>query len=58
MYTQQPDAACVSTDLKFDKWVKELVNDSDRDFILTGIREGFDLIQRDANVLPAFTINN
>lgn len=55
---QQPDAACISTDLKFDIWANELINDSDRDFILTGIREGFDLIQRDANVLPAFTKNN
>ncbi|KAJ7386279.1 hypothetical protein OS493_010684 [Desmophyllum pertusum] len=49
----QPDAACISTDLKFDIWANELINDSDRDFILTGIQEGFDLIQRDANVLPA-----
>ena len=55
---QQPDAACISTDLKYEIWAKELLNDADKDFILNGIREGFDLIQRDATVLPAFTRNN
>lgn len=55
---QQPDAACISTDLKYEIWAKELVNDPDKDFILTGVQEGFDLIQRDATVLPAFTKNN
>ena len=55
---QQPNAACISTDLKYEIWAKELANDLDRDFILNGIREGFDLIQRDATVLPAFTKNN
>ena len=28
---QQPDAACISTDLKYEIWAKELANDSDRD---------------------------
>ena len=55
---QQPNAACISTDLKYEIWAKELVNDLDRDFILNGVREGFDLIQRDTTVLPAFTKNN
>ena len=55
---QQPNAACISTDLKFDIWADKLANDSDRDFILTGIREGFDLIPRDANLLPVFAKNN
>ena len=55
---QHPNAACISTDLKYEIWAKELVNDADRDFILNGVREGFDLIQRDATVLPAFTKNN
>lgn len=55
---QQPNAACISTDLKYEIWAKELANDLDRDFILNGVREGFDLIQRDATVLPAFTKNN
>ena len=55
---QQPDAAFISTDLRYEIWAKELVNDSDRVFILNGAREGFDLIQRDTIVLPAFTKNN
>ena len=42
---QQPNAACISTDLKYEIRAKELVNDLDRDFILNGVREGFDLIQ-------------
>ena len=57
-YAQQPDAACISTDLKYEIWAKELANDLDRDFILNGVREGFDLIPRDTTVLPAFTKNN
>jgi len=57
-YAQQPDAALISTDLKYEIWVKELANDLDRDFILNGVREGFDLIPRDTTVLPAFTKNN
>ena len=36
----------------------ELVNDPDKDFILTGVQEGFDLIPRNATVLPALTKNN
>ena len=55
---QQPNAACISTDSKYEIWAKELANDLDRDFILNGIREGFDLNQHDATVLPAFTKNN
>ena len=31
---QQPNASCISTDSKFDIWVKALINDSDKDFIL------------------------
>ena len=57
-YAQQPDAACISTDLKYEIWAQELANDLDRDFILNGVREGFDLIPRDTTVLPAFTKNN
>ena len=57
-YAQEPDAACISTDLKYEIWAKELANDLDRDFILKGVREGFDLIPRDTTVLPAFTKNN
>ena len=49
-YAQQPDAACISTDLKYEIWAKELANDLDRDFILIGVREGFDLIPRDTTV--------
>ena len=30
----------------------------DRDFILNGVREGFDLILQDTTVLPAFTKNS
>ena len=56
-HAQQPNAACISTDLKYEIWAKELANDLDRDFILNGVREGFDLIQRDATVLPALTKN-
>ncbi|XP_073237719.1 uncharacterized protein [Porites lutea] len=37
---------------------KELANNLDRDLILNGVREGFDLIPRDTTVLPAFTKNN
>ena len=48
---QQPNAACISTDLKYEIWAKELANDLDRDFILNCVREGFDLIQRDTTVL-------
>ena len=54
-YAQQPDAACISTDLKHEIWAKELANDLDR---LNSVREGFDLIPRDTTVLPAFTKNN
>ena len=57
-YAQQPDAACISTDLKYEIWAKELANDLDRDFIPNGVREGFDLIPRDTTVLPAFAKNN
>ena len=35
---------------KYEIWAKELANDLDRDFILNGIQEGFDLIQRDITV--------
>lgn len=55
---QQPEAAFISTDLKYEIWAQELVNDPDKDFILTGVQEGFDLIPRDATVLPALTKNN
>ena len=55
---QQADAACISTDLKCEIWAKELANDSDRVFILNSVQEGFDLIQQDTIVLPAFTKNN
>ena len=55
---QQPNTACISTDLKYEIWAKELANDLDKDFILNGVREGFDLIQRDTTVLPTFTKNN
>ena len=44
---QQPEVACISTDLKYEIWAQELANDPDKDFILTGVQEGFDLIQRD-----------
>jgi len=50
---QQPNAAGISTDLKYEIWAKELANDLDRDFILNGIWEEFDLIQEDSTVLPA-----
>ena len=30
-YAQQPNAACISTDLKYEIWAKELANDLDRD---------------------------
>ena len=49
-YAQEPDAACISTDLKYEIWAKDLANDLDRDFILNGVREGFDLIPRDTTV--------
>ena len=55
---QKPEEAHISTDLKFDTWAKELANDPGKNFILAGVQEGFDLIQRDASVLPAFTKNN
>ena len=29
---QQPNAACISTDLKYEIWAKELANDLDRDY--------------------------
>ena len=50
---QQPNAAGISTDLKYEIWAKELANDLDRDFILNGVWEEFDLIQEDSTVLPA-----
>ncbi|KAJ7394558.1 amiloride-sensitive sodium channel [Desmophyllum pertusum] len=56
--TQQPDAAQVSTDLIFETWATELVNDSDKEFILSGVRESFHLLPVDVTVIPAFTKNN
>ena len=57
-YAQQPDAACISTGLKYEIWAKELAKNLDRDFIRNGVREGFDLIPRNTTVLQAFTKNN
>ena len=56
--TQQPDAAQVSTDLIFETWATELQNDLDKEFILSGVREGFHLLPVDHTVTPAFTRNN
>ena len=42
--TQQPDAAQVSTDLTPETWATEQVNDTDRKFLLSGVRDGFHLL--------------
>lgn len=36
-YVQPPNAACISRDLQYEIWAKELANDLDRDFILNGV---------------------
>ena len=56
--TQLPDAAQVSTDLILETWATELQNDLDKEFILSGDREGFHLLPGDTTVTPAFTKNN
>ena len=36
----------------------ELVNDSDRTFLLSGFRDGFHLLPMDVTITPTFTKNN
>ena len=55
---QQPKAAKVSTDLKFETWATELSHDPDREFILNGVQHGFHLLPPDSIVVHAFTQNN
>lgn len=57
-YKQQPQAAKVSTDLVFETWATELINDPDMEFILDGVKNGFQLISPDLMVAHAFTRNN
>ena len=40
-FKQQPQAAKVSTDLIFETWATELNNDLDMEFILDGVKNGF-----------------
>ena len=39
-------------------WEEELGNDSDRTFILNGIKHGFDIIDDDADIAPASCRNH
>ena len=47
-----------SPGLNFDVWEEELTGDSDRDFILNGIRNGFDIVSTDEIPLAVETNNN
>lgn len=44
--------------MNYDAWAEELGDDPDRDFILNGIRNGFDIIDPDANPVPVDTANH
>ena len=57
-FKQQPQAAQVSTDLVFETWATELTNDPDLEFILDGVKNGFQLLSPDLMVSHAFTQNN
>ena len=42
-----------SSPLNLDAWTKELSDDPDRDFLLDGIQNGFQLLPKDAPIMPA-----
>ena len=54
------DIASVSpqSGLRLAAWEEELQDDVDRDFILDGIMNGFDIIDKDASATPVQCINH
>ena len=44
--------------LNLSAWEEKLGNDLDRDFILQGIKNGFDIIDEDANISPVILPNH
>ena len=44
--------------LCFSAWEEELSDDIDREFILDGIKNGFDIIDKDANPTPVHCDNH
>ena len=44
--------------LCYNAWEREFSNDVDRDFILNGIKNGFDIVDTDAEVSPVLLPNH
>lgn len=47
-----------SPGLHFTAWEEELENDCDKSFLLTGIKDGFDIIDDDVHVTPVLSKNH